>query len=222
MNYTGHRNRLKQKYLKNGFEGFADYEIVEFALMYAIPRKDVKPAAKELIKKFKTIKGILDADIKDLCKIRGISKHTAIFLKVLKDFVDIYLFEKAKSRKKVFSPQDVYNFLKARIGSRKDEEFCVIFLNSQNRIIDFEILEKGIVNRAIVYPRKIAEKSLEKKAVSVIVSHNHPGGSLSPSQEDRKITKKIKDALRVLDISLLDHIIITEEGYFSFKEKNLI
>jgi DNA repair protein RadC len=219
--YLGHRKRIKAKYKSGGIKGWLDYEVLEFALSFTILRKDTKPIAKQLLSEFKTLNGVLDADRKELEKVGGISEHSALFLNFLKDIAIIYL-EKGLYKKDLVSSSDVvYDYLKASLKGLADEEFKVMFLNSRNRLLAIETIQKGTVNKSVVYPRKIVERALHNHATGVIISHNHPGESLKPSEDDYSITKAIKAALRTVDIVLLDHIIIGGNGYFSFKENGV-
>ena len=219
--YLGHRQRIKEKYEKSGIDGWLDYEVLELALSYAIPRKDTKPIAKELISRFKTINGVLDSDIKELRTINGISNHTALFLNLLKDIAILYLEKGLHNKDLLSSPQVVYDYLKASLKGAVDEEFKTLFLDSRNQLIAIETLKTGTVNRSVVYPRKIVERALYNHAAGVIIAHNHPAGTLQPSQDDSTITNAVKTALETIDIVLLDHIIIGGNGYFSFKANGL-
>lgn len=219
--YLDHRQRMKKKYKANGISGWLDYEILEFALFYAIGRINTKPLAKELLSRFKTIDGVLDADRKDLEKIKGISEHTALFLKFLKDMCSCYLEKGLYNEDLLSSPQLVYDYLKVTLKGNRDEEFKALFLNSRNRLLALETVQRGTVNKSSIYPRKIVERALYHHAVSVIVAHNHPGGSLKPSADDGKVTRALVEALKTVEITLLDHIIIGGNGYFSFKENSI-
>ncbi len=219
--YLGHRKRIKEKYKTAGLNGWLDYEVLELALSYAIPRKDTKPIAKELLSKFKSINGVLDADRKELEKVWGISEHTALFLGFLKDIAILYLEKGLYNKDLVSSPDVVYDYLKASLKGTVDEEFKAMFLNSRNRLLAVETIQTGTVNKSVVYPRKIAERALYNRASGVIIAHNHPGGSLNPSEDDCRVTKAIKDALKTVDIVLLDHILIGGDSYFSFRENSL-
>ena len=220
--YIGHRQRIKDKYKKSGINGWLDYEVLELALSYAIARKDTKPVAKELIKRFKTINGVLDADSKELTSISGISDHTTLFLKFLKDIAILYLENGLHSKDLLSSSEAVFNYLKSSLKGCADEEFRSLFLDSKNQLIARETLQTGTVNRSAVYPRKIVERALHHHAVGVIVAHNHPAGTLEPSEEDITVTNAIKNALKTVDIKLLDHIIIGGNDYFSFNKNGLL
>src|SRR3989339_58734 len=219
--YIGHRKRLKEKYKKNGINGWLDYEVLELALSYAIPRKDTKPIAKELISRFKTINGVLDADRKYLEEVKGISEHTAFFLKLLKDVAILYMEKGIHNKDLLSSPQLVYDYLKTSLRGASDEEFKILFLDNRNKLIGIETFESGTVNPAVVYPRKVVERALYNHAVGVIIAHNHPSGALQPSQDDIDVTKTIKNALRTVDIALLDHIIIGNNEYYSFRNNGI-
>lgn len=221
MHYIDHRKRVKEKYKISGFEGWQDYEVLEFALFYAIPRRDTKIIAKELMAKFKTLNGVFDADIEELKEIKGVSDHTAIFMRFLKDISARYLEKGICERDLVASPQAVYNYLKASLKGACDEEFKALFLNNRNSLLAIETIQKGTVNKSVVYPRKIVERGLYFHASSLIIAHNHPAGTLTPSEDDIRVTKKVIDALKLVDIVLLDHVIIAGNKYFSFKEEGL-
>jgi len=219
--YIGHRQRIKEKYEKSGVDGWHDYEVLELALSYAIPRKDTKPIAKDLLARFKSLNAILDADIKELETVKGISKHSALFLRFLKDVSVLYMEKGIHGRDLLSSPQIVFDYLKVALKGMADEEFRMLFLDSRNQLIAMESLKAGTVNRSVVFPRKVVERALYHHAVGVIIAHNHPAGSLEPSVEDQDITKAIQDALKTVDIKLLDHIIIGGNEYFSFKESGI-
>ena len=199
-------------------EGWLDYEVLELVLSYAIPRKDTKPIAKELLARFKTLNGVLDADRKELESVNGLSKHSALFLNLLKDITILYMEKGIHRRDLLSSPQAVCNYLMVSLKGLSDEEFRMLFLDSRNQLIAMEVLKTGTVNRAIVFPRKIVERALYHHAVGVVIAHNHPSGSLEPSVEDHDMTEAIKKALITVDIILLDHIVIGGNDYFSFKE----
>jgi DNA repair protein RadC len=219
--YTGHRQRIKEKYEKSGMDGWHDYEVLELALSYAIPRKDTKPIAKDLLSKFRSLNAVLDADIKEFETVKGISKHSALFLRFLKDVSVLYMEKGILGRDLLSSPKVVFDYLKVALKGLADEEFKMLFLDSRNQLIAMETLQAGTVNRSVVFPRKVVERALYHHAVGVIVAHNHPAGSLEPSVEDQDITRAIQDALKTVDIKLLDHIIIGGNEYFSFKESGI-
>jgi len=220
--HKGHRERLKKKYREAGIEALHDYEAVELLLCYAIPRGDVKPLAKALLRTFGSIKGVIDADIADLEKVKGIGPHSAIALSLFKDLCAIYLRQHAVEKPQITCTSELVNYCKTVLGGLKDEQFRVIYLNSQNRIIDDESIQEGIVSQAVVYPRKVLENALKRKASAIILLHNHPSGHVRPSDADIRLTRTIQETARVLDILVHDHIIIGENRFFSFREEGIM
>jgi DNA repair protein RadC len=218
----GHRKRLKQKFLTAGMEAFLDHEVLELLLIYAIPQRDVKPLAKKLIREFGSLKGVVDAEISDLNKVPGIGEHTVVLFKLIKEFAALYLKQKAKEKPQIACTSELFDFCRTAMGGKKDEEFCVIYLDAQNQIIEFETVQKGVANQAVVYPRQILEKALQKKASALILAHNHPSGHVRPSDADIRLTKTIQETARALDILVHDHIIIGENRFFSFREEGLM
>jgi len=220
--HKGHRERLKKKFVQSGVSAFHDYEVLELMLGYAIPQKDVKPLAKDLLETFGGIRGLLDADITALCAFPGISAHTAILIKLIKDMGALYLKESAKGKTQISCTAELLNYCKTMLGGLKDEQFCVIYLDAQNQLIDMETLQEGIVNQAVVYPRQVLENALKQKASAMILVHNHPSGHVKPSDADIRLTKTIQESARMLEILVHDHVIIGENRFFSFREEGMM
>lgn len=222
-NCEGHRERLRKKYLQGGYSAFHDYEILELFLTYAIPRKDTKPIAKELIEKFGDIDGVVSSNIEELCNISGIKEGSAIFLKLLGDVAkNLYKGEMKKEGIQLKDKNSLIRYLRSEIGFSSREEFRVIFLNNYNMLVGSETLFIGTIDKSAVYPREIVEKVLFYKAKGIIFAHNHPSGNIRPSKQDIQITEHMQEALDLIDVKLLEHIIITKDGYFSFLEEGLI
>lgn len=218
----GHRRRLTEKFIHSGIESLHEYEAVELLLTYAVPRQDVKPRAKALLDRFHSLKGVLDAEIDDLKQIEGIGDRSAAFFTLVKETASLYLKQKAKEKKQVSCTTELLDFCRTAMGGKKDEEFAVIYLDAQNQIIEFETVQKGVVNQAVVYPRQVLESALKKKASAIILAHNHPSGHVRPSDADIRLTKTIQETAKVLDILVHDHIIIGENRFFSFREEGLM
>jgi DNA repair protein RadC len=218
----GHRKRLKRKFTASGTDAFLEHEVLELLLTYAIPQKDVKPPAKELLRTFGSLKGVVDAEIADLVLIKGIGEHSAILFKLVKEIAALYLKQRAKEKRQVTCTTELIDFCRTVMGGKRDEEFCVIYLDAQNQIIEFETIQKGVVNQAVVYPRQVLESALKKKASAIILAHNHPSGHVRPSDADIRLTQTIRETAKVLDILVHDHIIIGENRFFSFREEGLM
>ncbi len=223
MDYLGHRKRLRERYVKNGYEALQDYEIIELLLTFVKQRVDTKPLAKQLIKKYGTIEEILKADIKDLKETEGVGDITAVFLNFIGDIAACSFKDKAEKEKISFrNKNQLISYLRNDIGFSKNEEFKVLFLNSVNEIIETEILFTGTIDKSAVYPRKILERALYHNARSIVFVHNHPSGNVSPSEKDIELTEEMKKFFKIVDINVLDHIIITKNSHFSFLEEGII
>ena len=225
----GHRERIKEKFLKNGIDGFAEYEILELLLTYCIPRKDTKPIAKELLNKFKSLDNIFKADFDKLSAIDGLGKNSIVFLKLIGDLPSIIYKDELKNKKlvdretlKISNKDILLNYLRNKIGYEEKEKFYVIYLSSSNEVIEFEENSVGTLDRSSVYPREIYKKIINLNAKSVILAHNHPSDNITPSKSDIELTNEIAKGLKNFGALLIEHIIITKNSYFSFLEEGLI
>ena len=225
----GHRERIKEKFLKNGIDGFAEYEILELLLTYCIPRKDTKLIAKELLNKFKSLDNVFKADLDKLSAIDGLGKNTVAFLKLIGDLPSIIYKDELKNKKLVdketlkISNKDVLlKYLRNKIGYEEIEKFYVLYLSSSNEVIEFEENSVGTLDRSSVYPREIYKKIINLNAKSVILAHNHPSDNITPSKCDIELTNEIAKGLKNFGALLIEHIIITKNSYFSFLEEGLI
>jgi len=225
----GHRERIKEKFLKNGIDGFAEYEILELLLTYCIPRKDTKPIAKELLNKFKSLDNVFKADFDKLSAIDGLGKNSIAFLKLIGDLPSIIYKDELKNKKLVdketlkISNKDVLlKYLRNKIGYEEIEKFYVLYLSSSNEVIEFEENSVGTLDRSSVYPREIYKKIINLNAKSIILAHNHPSDNITPSKCDIELTNEIAKGLKNFGALLIEHIIITKNSYFSFLEEGLI
>jgi DNA repair protein RadC len=221
-NNKGHRERLRKRYVTSGIGSLNDYEVLELLLYYVISRKDTKALAKDLLARFGSLKKLLDADLKEIEALKGVGPRTSLLIRLVKDLGALYLREEAMSSPQISSMKALLDYCMVAMGGLKDERFDVIHLDAQNRIIKTETVQEGIVNQAVVYPRKILENALKNKASAIILVHNHPSGHLRPSEADVRLTRTLQDTARVLDILVHDHIIVGGNRYFSFREEGLL
>lgn len=228
-NAKGHRERVRKKFLENGFNGFEDYEVLELLLFYVIPRRDTKAIAKELIAKFKTLANVLKADNKELKTINGLGDVAITFLKMMGALPEKIYEDKLKNEKiikddtnKITNKEILLNFLRNKIGYENVEKFYVIYLSSSNEVLAFEESSSGTLDRSSIYPREIYKRVIMENAKSIIIAHNHPSGNISPSKCDIDITNEIAKGLKNFGALLIEHIIITRDSYFSFLEEGLI
>lgn len=215
--YLGHRKRLRDRFLKTGFDGFADYEIVELLLSLNTPRIDCKPSAKAAISKFGNVVGVLDAPIDKLMQVDGIGPSNAIGVKIFQNILQIYAREKIEEKKNFNDSKMLFDFLKEKIGKEDKEHFAILFFDTRNSLTD-SIISVGSLNASIVHPREVFSGAVLKNASHVIIAHNHPSGDPSPSTEDFNTTKRLVEAGKVLGIFVLDHMIVAQNNYYSFAE----
>ncbi|MCD6452737.1 MAG: DNA repair protein RadC [Dehalococcoidales bacterium] len=218
----GHRKRLRERFLKSGLSGFHDYEIIELLLTLGSPRRDCKPQAKEAIKRFKTLRRVMAASSEELQEIDGIGSHSAFGIKLVQEVANRFLKERLIDKPVFRSSQEIFDYLYLSMRDLKKEVFKVIYLNSQNQIIDVGDLSRGTVNTSVVFPREVMEGALRHNAASLIFAHNHPSGNPQPSQDDREVTRDLVYAASIMQIKVLDHIIIGDNTYFSFAGEGLI
>jgi len=220
--YHGHRQRLRNRFLRGGPGSLQDYELLELLLTYAIPRTDVKPLAKNLLKHFGSFPGVLDASPAALMEVTGVKEASATLLPLVKACAAHYLKDGVLKGPRISSLSALVDYCRTAMGGLQDEQFRVLFLNSQNELIAEEIVQEGTVNQTVVYPRKVLELALKHKATGLILVHNHPSGHLKPSAADLELTRALVKASQSLNLTVHDHLIISREGYFSLAEKNLL
>ncbi|MCL0050936.1 DNA repair protein RadC [Dehalococcoidia bacterium] len=230
--YHGHRRRLRQRFEKAGLDAFHDYEAVELLLTLAIPRRDVKQQAKEAIKRFGSFRGVLDAPVEELRRIPNMGEVAPIAIRFIKEAANRYLQPQAQgdlslrqSKPDVVSldqPNLLLDHCRAIIGPEPNEVFLVIYLDSRFRVIDRETVAKGTIDRATIYPRQVMANALRKGASSLVFTHNHPNGDVKPSDHDKTVTRAVVLAAKTLDITVLDHIIVSRDEAFSFRKEGLL
>jgi DNA repair protein RadC len=220
--HAGHRKRLREKFLKSGLSGFHDYEIVELLLSLGTPRRDCKPAAKEAIKKFQTLRGVLEAPADELQQIAGIGPHSAFGIKLVQEVAREFLRSKIMEKPFYRSSQEVFDYLYHAMRGQKKEVFKVMYLTTQNQIIDTVDLSEGTVNSSVVSPREVVEGAIKHNAAALIFVHNHPSGATDPSSSDKNLTRELVYAGRIMQIKVLDHIIIGDNRHYSFAGEGLI
>ena len=230
--YFAHRKPLRERFLRVGLGAFHDYEALELLLAEAIPRKDVEPIAKEAIKRFGSFRAVLDAPAEELRQVPSISGAAAMAIKLVQAAALLYLKPQTACDLSLChvepdtlaldNPQRLFDYCRALLGGKTNEEFVVIYLDAQFRILSMETLFTGTINRATVYPRRVMEEALRRNAAHLVLVHNHPGGDRTPSEADKTITRALVLAGKTLDITVYDHVIVSQSGIFSFREAGLL
>jgi len=220
--YTGHRKRVKERFITAGAASFSDYELLELMLFSAIPRKDVKPLAKKLLDNFKSITDLINIDKERLLSITGTNENLYINFAVIRELINRVLKHKIINKNIIGSWGSLIDYLKVNMGNMKLEQFRVLFLNKKNILIADEILSQGTIDQAAVYPREVIKRALFNEASSIILVHNHPSGSPDPSKADIDTTNRIVEICNTINIAVHDHVIISNNKYFSFKSNLLL
>ncbi len=219
---SGHRLRLREKFLLGGLKGFLDYEIIELLLTLGTPRRDCKRQAKEALRRFKTLRSVLEAEPENLQDIKGIGPQNIFGIKLVQEVSRRFLKDRMMSRPVCQTSKDVFEYLYHALRDAKREKFKVMFLDAKNRIIEENTFFEGTVDSSAVFPREIMKAALKHDASSLIFVHNHPTGDPQPSSSDKEITRELVWAASLLQIRVLDHIIIGNNCYFSFADHGLI
>jgi len=219
MEVEGHRSRIIERYEKSGIDAFHDYEILELFLTVIIPRKDVKPLAKELLLKYKTINAVFNAPSRELEEIDGLGKRSVLLIKFIKDMQGFCLKEEIVNKKsKIQSKNDIAQYLSFNFGNLREEYIILFLLDNQNAVISAEIAAKGIAANCPIKPQKLFDRAMQVKAAKIIIAHNHPSNSPEFSTADWNLTQKIAAVGETLEIPLIDHIIISGNDVFSMRE----
>jgi DNA repair protein RadC len=219
---NGHRQRLRDRFMTAGLDGFQDYEIIELLLTLGTPRKDCKDAAKAAMAKFKTLQAVIEASPTHLCEIKGIGPKNLFGIKLIKAVADRYFQKKLIHKDPINNSKALFDYLYHSLRDKQREFFKAIFLDSKNRVISTETLSEGSLTSSSVYPREVIQAALNHHAAAVIFAHNHPSGDPKPSQDDISITRQLVFAGRIMGITVHEHIVIGDNRYFSFADHGYI
>ncbi|MDD2212889.1 MAG: DNA repair protein RadC [Clostridia bacterium] len=220
--HQGHRQRVKARYLKEGLDAFADHQVLEMLLFYCIPMRDTNELAHKMIREYGSLAYLFEADPQDIANRCKVSENTALLVSLIPSLARRYFKGKWGDKPILDNSSKAGDYALSLFTGRIYEVFYVICLNSQNRVNYAALVHEGTINEAPVYPRIIVETALRHQANSIILAHNHPGGSLQPSSADIQITRKIMTAVEALSIKVVDHIIVAGDKYYSFAEKGLL
>jgi DNA repair protein RadC len=220
--YAGHRDRLRERATAGGLPALPDYEVLELLLFRSVPRGDVKPLAKQLLARFGSLGGVLGAAAEDLRTVTGVGEAVALDLKLLHEASLRGAREQVARRPVISSWSALLAYVKTALAHEAREQFRVLFLDKKNQLIADEIMNRGTVDHAPVYPREVVRRALEFSASAVILVHNHPSGDPTPSSADVDMTRQIVEAARPLRITVHDHLVVGRDGVASFKALGLM
>lgn len=213
--HDGHRDRVRDKFIKNGFDGMQEHEILEMVLFYCVPRKDTNEIAHNLINKYGNLASVLEAEYDSLIEVEGITKSSAVYLTMFLKLMREYDIISEKNSRKIFNANQSGEFFLKRYRGLKEEMVSAVCLDSKQNIISYEEICKGDVSQVGFDIRKIVNFLIKNKSSMVIVAHNHPSGFALPSNEDIKATLMLRDTLLRFNTTLLDHIIIANDDFIS-------
>ncbi|HHO49264.1 MAG TPA: DNA repair protein RadC [Desulfobacteraceae bacterium] len=220
---TGHRQRLRDKFLDQGIDAFTDAEIIELLLTFGTPRSDCKQAARTALQEFGSLAGVLDAPAAKLRGIRGIGPKNVFALRFIQGVARRYLRCRLTGKHYISSSADVADYLIHLLRGMKREAFAVLYLDASHAIIDSEVLTEGTITVNTVYPREVVLAALARNAAALVISHNHPSGRLDPSPQDEHLTRTLHLVCSFMHITLLDHLIVGDgEKVFSFADHGLM
>lgn len=219
--HTGHRQRLKQQFLKNGLDGFTDIQVLELLLFYSIPRIDTNPIAHNLLERFGSLDRVLEASPAELMEVEGIGENAATFLTLITAASRYYQIKRSENVKILTSVTECGNYLLPHFHGRTNETVFLLCLDAKCKVLCCKELGEGSVNSASVPIRRIVETALLSKAVSVVLAHNHPSGVAVPSPEDVMSTRRTAAALAAVEITLVDHIIVADDDFVTLGQSGL-
>ena len=220
--HDGHRARLKDQFAKGGLDALPDVNVLELLLFYTIPRRDVNPIAHELLSRFGSLSGVMEAPIEVLCQVPGISESTAMHLHLIPQAARRYLTDSADRLQQLNTVDKVGEYLMPRFFGERDEVVYLLCLDAKCSPIGLRLIGRGSVNSASVPPRKVVQEALSANATSVVLAHNHPSGIALPSAEDQAVTETIFRALDAVNVLLADHLIFAGNDYVSLAHNGLI
>ena len=220
--YLEHRERLRQRILDKGAQSLADYEVIEHLLTSALPRRDVKPIAKELIARFGSLAGVLAADPRDLKDIAYVKDSAVATFKIAHEAARRMAREELAEKPVISSWDQLLAYCRIALGREAVERFHLLFLDRKNRLIADEAQQSGTVDHTPVYPREVVKRALELGASALILVHNHPSGDPTPSSADIAMTREVREAAEKLGISVHDHLVIAKGGHASFRALGLL
>lgn len=220
--HHNHRQRVDKKVEEYGFENLPDHEKLEYILYVTIPRCDTNALAYSLLGEFGTLQGVFSAKAKELKRVKGIGYRTAHFLSQLNDVAGVIVRSQKDSNVIFNDTKKAKEYIQSYYLGRLTENSYMFMLDANRRLKNTVKISEGVNNHSYIYPQKVAQKALLNDAHSVVIAHNHPGGSVEPSTDDIEVTKKIEITLNAVGIQLYDSVIISDDNYFSFRENGYV
>ena len=213
--HSGHRDRLKKRFLQQGLDGFTDIQALELLLFYSVPRQDTNPIAHNLLNRFGSLSQVLEAPAEELVKVEGIGEHSAVLLRLINEMGRYYLVDRAQRERILPTIEDCARYLQPCFHGRTTETVFLLCLDAKCKVLCCREVGEGSINSAGISIRRIVETALREGASTVVLAHNHPSGIAIPSAEDVQTTRRIAAALRSVEVALADHIVVADGDYVS-------
>ncbi len=218
--HQGHRKRLKSRFLSSGLKDFEDHNIMELLLFYALPYKDTNELAHRIINHFGSIEKAFDAEFDKLCEVEGVGENIATLIKLVPEISKFYLKLKKQDRSRFNNIEEIAEFLQEQYVFDDREAFSILCLDGSGGFLGFEKMSAGTANLTEVSIVKAIEIAVRNNSACVVISHNHPGGTLNPSSEDIITTRRLLDAFKAVHIEVKDHVIVTKNSFLSLINTN--
>lgn len=216
--HDGHRERLKSRFLEHGIDSFNDLNALELLLFYAIPRRDTNVTAHALLDRFGGLSGVFEASVPELTDVPGVGENAALLIRLVPQMMKKYELSKVSDMRSFHKSSQVAQFLIPRFMTEREELVLVLCLDSRNNMLCCEVLNRGVVNAVDISVRRLVETALKHRASAVVLAHNHPDGVAIPSREDEVFTEKAMEALRLMGIRMMDHIVVAGKSFFSMRD----
>ena len=220
--HDGHRERLKNRFIEHGLDNFDEINALELLLFFAVPRKDTNETAHMLLDRFGSLQGVFDAHYNELREVKGVGDNAALLITLIPRLMRKALIGKKEKGAFVTNSSSAGEYLVPRFMCEQDEVLYLLCLDSAKRVICCQEMNRGVVNEVEANIRKIVEAALKNRASSAILAHNHPDGIALPSREDDYVTKMVRQSLKLVNIPLVDHIIVSGDDYVSYADSNML
>ena len=219
--HAGHRERMRKRFIENGFDGFEEHQALEMFLFYAIPRKDTNELAHKLLERYFTIAGVCSAPVDELQRDFHMSETAATYLKMIPEMSRLY-YESLHSTSSEVDLENLGEWMKQKFIGRTAEAVVLLLVDAKGCMIYFDVVSKGSIALAEMPTRKIVELAIRHNSKTAFVAHNHPSGNILPSQSDLQVTRQLYDTLKGVGVNLVDHYIIGGSRYLSLRESGLM
>lgn len=218
--HVNHRQRMRKRYRQHGLEGFHDHEVLEILLYHCYPRQDTNLIAHKILREFKTLQSLFDASIEVIMERIGCTENVALLLNLMPAIAKRYLKSKWSEKTILSSPEEAGNYAVDLFAGDDIESFYIFCLGTGHRLNHVALIARGTIDEVPIFTRELVRKVIEHNAVSIILAHNHPSGMIRPSLNDDAVTTKIRDALRLIDVIIVDHIVVATDKYFSYAQRS--